>query len=373
MTSGFRDLGGLYSSLAGTDWSRIAEDLREEAEESTVTGPDFAASPAISPHAGLRLMLAEHLPLGQGEAAHYLSQLEALIDAARLNVAYIPPQRILTNLKAMQALSNAGRLHAGHAGLTVHAHSGLPDRGAWLATEALAGQHWSSTAHAVARLDDVFEGQDGAVVNSRRPDVPGRLRAAEILLSLDVEPIPALQVELLNVDRQSGVRRFRVNYDSIVEPTLLQRISLELTQKGDGGRHAPLELNHHSEWVLTKEFRVTLERNANQAFELQLSPLEKKLGSALLSVSRGQVGPVWDVEGVSQPSWVNELMSAHPGNALAQFSVERVKRTSDQKWAHEREATYSCTPALAPALRRCLETSRDSDQIRVVEAAVPES
>ena len=73
----------------------------------------------------------------------------------------------------------------------------------------------------------------------------------------------------------------------------------------------------------TEEFRNVISRYSSHEAEFAFILLSDVAGITVEEISRGRIGPLW-MTGVSAPEPIEELLKAHPGNAILNFPYEKV-------------------------------------------------
>ena len=73
----------------------------------------------------------------------------------------------------------------------------------------------------------------------------------------------------------------------------------------------------------TEEFRNVISRYSSHEAEFAFILLSDVAGITVEEISRGRIGPLW-MTGVSAPEPIEELLKAHPGNAIMNFPYEKV-------------------------------------------------
>lgn len=73
----------------------------------------------------------------------------------------------------------------------------------------------------------------------------------------------------------------------------------------------------------TEEFRNVISRYSSHEAEFAFILLSDVAGITVEEISRGRIGPLW-MNGVAAPAAIEELLKAHPGNAIMNFPYEKV-------------------------------------------------
>jgi hypothetical protein len=223
---------------------------------------------------------------------------------------------------------------------------------------------------------DIFEGNDaGKNLKSAMDSGVRRLRLAERLAKTTLPPIERTFVELADLDPQTDRRILRVHCDQIVYPARLLRTTLEVAQTGTGEKN-PLRRGIKGEWMVEANLAKVLRESAPLGLPYLALRLDKAFPNSVLTVSRGTTGPLW-FEGIEMPDWVSNLLHDHPGNLIAQTTLETMESGGPQGvenlddlrqdgvplalaagWNYKRFQKFTCSEELVAPLRESLEFRR---------------
>jgi len=140
------------------------------------------------------------------------------------------------------------------------------------------------------------------------------------LLGAALKPLYRLDVKLRRVDRERGSAFFEVVYDAYaVSPAGFTRYTLQLEQKDAAWSSAFLARSgDYSE--PTAEFRLRLEKYAQDESELLFLILGGIKGLRVEEISRARIGPFWSARTGFPPGWPP---GATAGCAVLHFPVDR--------------------------------------------------
>ena len=213
------------------------------------------------------------------------------------------------------------------------------------------------------------------------------------LAQAGLKPLNRLEVKLRRVDRQRGSAFFEVVYDAYaVSPAGFTRYCLLLEQKDAVWASAFLERSgDYSE--PTSEFRLGLEKYAQDESELTFLMLGGIKGVRVEEISRARIGPFWSALTGFPQGWP----AGTPGDAaVLHFPVDRAsvelkadlnndpfegmyreflsgeakdlidERVTDLGYRVHKDRKFACTRSAEPVLRRLLAASGARNIIYVI-------
>ncbi|HNW44088.1 MAG TPA: hypothetical protein PKI19_06265 [Elusimicrobiales bacterium] len=301
----------------------------------------------------------------------YSRALSALISAGRLNSSYPDPFVCADYISCLAPSLRRGV----YDGVNVDRLSGLP-----VLKEVLAVKIDKDLAPAyIASQQERL-----AAGLSLAERAAAKLEYLKRLVAVDLKPLNRLDVKLRRVDRRRGSAFFEVIYDAYaLSPAGFTRYTLQLEQKDAVWSNAFLERSgDYSE--PTGEFRLGLEKYAQDESELLFLILGGIKGMRVEQICRARIGPFWSACTGFPRGWP----PGPPGSAaVLHFPVDRAsveldgdinndpfegmyreflsgeakdliaERVKDLGYRVHKDRKFACTQNAEPALRKMLAAS----------------
>lgn len=321
----------------------------------------------------------------EGEAlTRYLSLLDALIEAARLNHFY-PDSRRVRNVY--------GALHPTvlHPALRLDARSGLP-------AEAEVSRVFTD-AHLAARGDAVNVAQGGHDSAAARRVLARHAYHEHLRQHPPGEPTH-LSLKLRRFDEETRMAWFTVVFDRFdLAEAVFTRYTIQLAQVCDSWKRQQVE-RVGDDLSYTRNFRNAISRFTSHEAEFAFLLLSDLPGVEVLDVVRGRIGPLYH-RGVEMPPDFAAIVGAHDavlhvpldragvevardgcGDPLAQLyrdflrsqvgdeNAAPVAARAQQLGYHVwKERKLCCTPEVATPLARVIEARGGRCVIRALAGA----
>jgi hypothetical protein len=241
----------------------------------------------------------------------YSVLMRRMVQAAQLNDRYVDGYNLP---RWFEGLGGLGYMPGQHR-VKFQSETGLPDYPSW--GQVRAARNLAQTAGAGSNLQ----------------------RINQLYATLPSVQFNNVQVDVLDVDPESKINRFRVYHDRWVDPGFIVRTTMFLEQpmpddstKKKRGKSAADDLPMRftgEEWVPETKLKDALTSATGGSPATFVLLADYMCGKALTGVTQGIVGPVW-FKGVQCPELIGGLLDISPKSQIACFTAYEITRAKPE-------------------------------------------
>jgi hypothetical protein len=212
-------------------------------------------------------------------ADEYVRVLAGFVERARLNDYYPPTDALLASLGAMSSTTHAGLYDR----IEVHAASGLPTYREFV---RVASDH--EVAAAELRRMKPWDGVSGAEIYER---LERKRRYYASLTGIDAVMGESTRIHFRKIDPDTSMAMFRIVLDRFSADGLLERLTVELSQRSTVWGRRDLSLDDNDAVGMSDDLKGRVYRLSSQEVEFIFITLTDDEAVRVETVIKGSIGP----------------------------------------------------------------------------------